>query len=296
MNATRPGQKWGFSLGATDPTTTDAIMDCSVEEEASQACLSPDWRAEEAPAPEAKKVKCTEREPWYSVDPYGQIKFFGTVGNELPGDFSDLSDLDTSPSCGSPSPLEASCEQSRHEPHHRRNYSHASTATLENSICEEDRSQYFDCLSTGLDCRRSPEGLRALDIVANQGHAKKTENFEGFGDTSAPSTERAYIRNTTVPVCGWFKSCRCCGSWTATTIEAVEVEIPMCRRCHVKWDRVVAGGRPVMFTADGRSDLLKRHVDNRLDENKEMAASNRRAVCETALLEVHHAWIAHNGE
>lgn len=70
----------------------------------------------------------------------------------------------------------------------------------------------------------------------------------------------------------------------------------MCNRCQSKWEKIIDGSQPYLFHADGHSDLLKKHVAFRLGDYKELASQNRRDVCETALLEVHKAWITHNGE
>ncbi len=67
----------------------------------------------------------------------------------------------------------------------------------------------------------------------------------------------------------------------------------MCGRCSVKWQKVVLGAALSQCAFSSSGDLLLNHVGVWLERHPN---SSRRVVCETALLEVHQIWIAHNGE
>lgn len=223
---------------------------------------------------------------------------------------------------------------------HRRQDSHGSTCTVD--MFHGDSFQVFD------DSKR-PE---VLTLDASQGQQRSAELGKAplpplsEDDMEQESPEPAYIKNTKIPIQGWFHSCRyvlfqlqpdidsltarqlalyayhyyeanpavmctdhmsklfpicrACGSWTGASLSASNVEVPMCKRCQQKWNRVVAGHDVPLYNQDGRSDLLKQHVRHKLKtclpEDGNHRKPTRRDVCSEALLEVHQAWIVHNGE
>jgi len=177
---------------------------------------------------------------------------------------------------------------------HRRQDSHGSTCTVD--MFHGDSFQVFD------DSKR-PE---VLTLDASQGQQRSAELGKAplpplsEDDMEQESPEPAYIKNTKIPIQGWFHSCRACGSWTGASLSASNVEVPMCKRCQQKWNRVVAGHDVQLYNQDGRSDLLKQHVRHKLKtcltEDGNHRKPTRRDVCSEALLEVHQAWIVHNGE
>lgn len=93
-------------------------------------------------------------------------------------------------------------------------------------------------------------------------------------------------------------ACRACGSWTGAALNVQNTEVPMCKRCQKKWDLVACGHDVPLYNQDGNSDLLKQHVQHKLETclQGDTSLSRRKAICDEALLEVHQAWIVHNGE
>eukprot|EP00873_Tetraselmis_striata_P024358 jgi/Tetstr1/444622/TSEL_032470.t1 len=115
-----------------------------------------------------------------------------------------------------------------------------------------DSFQVFD------DSKR-PE---VLTLDASQGQQRSAELGKAplpplsEDDMEQESPEPAYIKNTKIPIQGWFHSCRACGSWTGASLSASNVEVPMCKRCQQKWNRVVAGHDVQLYNQDGRGGVV----------------------------------------
>uniref|UniRef100_A0A061RND8 Uncharacterized protein n=1 Tax=Tetraselmis sp. GSL018 TaxID=582737 RepID=A0A061RND8_9CHLO len=282
MKSVRRFTEVGMSLG---PTTNDGIMDCSVDG-AVDFILSP-ARNEISDTEEltqrrdAKKLKREHWDRWFVVDSGGGVKFVDkdellSIENSVENVDSDLQ----LSSCTTSTPPGVSPDSScTPKPAHKRNLSQVSNSTAEfYTNFEEVPSSTNEESRVPSQCGLSHNAERQSENQLSQ-----------VADTS----ETQYIRNTSIPACGWFKSCRSCGCWTGATLLVDKHEVPMCGRCQSRWNRIVEGGEPNFFSADGRCDLLKRHVQKYLNRRDPLGRPEK---CQQALLEVHQAWIIHNGE
>lgn len=183
-----------------DPTTNDAMMDCSVEEEPSLLDTLFLDRRDGAPLPDAKKQKC-ERDRWFVVDAYGAIKFVDREDEDdnlsLDGSSSVFGDDEgDSPGC---SDTEATAAPSK-GPGHNRQWSQTSADDI---TFFEQASQFQDVESV-VQRETAKASRPSLSLSPNCTSASNISPRSELLQEGSP----AYVRNTKIPVCGWFKSCR----------------------------------------------------------------------------------------
>lgn len=197
-----------LSAGAADaPTTNDAIMDCSTDLELSIQSLCSGGFHSATPLKGTKREK-SQGERWFSFDSSGQMYFVEREDSEFSFDgdsFCSVCSDDECPSIDS-SPVTARCSPrvgTRSETaRHVRQNSQSSTGTVD--MFEGDSFHVYE------DSRR-PEGL----ALAHNMDVEKTNRGPGFlpplsedepMDLETP--DPSYIRDTKIPIRGWFQSCR----------------------------------------------------------------------------------------
>jgi len=207
---------------STDPITSNAIMDYSVEEEDPLSLFFCD--ATHSPrAPSHKKFKTeSENERWFSVDKSGTMKFVDNIKDY----FSHSSEY-PSPTCSDSEPS-ANCSSSRgsfptlgaEEPscssrQHRRTWSDISaTSNIEAAaLCPDARHLQSGKGNEARNAKRN-NGLHLqlplqtyeyppVDLLQFQ--PPSLLDLEQPGETS-PSP--VYLQGTKIPVNAWFKACR----------------------------------------------------------------------------------------
>ena len=215
---------------STHPTTNDAMMDYSVEEE--EDPMSPHSR-EHTPRLHCPKKRKTggnnESERWFAVDERGQIKFVENIDEYFSSDSGcsspDFSDDEPSVSCSGSqgaSPAAWTQESSPVQHCHRRAGSDTSAMTdlyLDHSLPCADLSlsqarEYNAMPSSG----RNHSGIRLklppqLDHVPSTAAAPPLLQVRSppklcLGQPEEASPSPVYIRDTKIPVNGWVMACR----------------------------------------------------------------------------------------
>eukprot|EP00873_Tetraselmis_striata_P040539 jgi/Tetstr1/460803/TSEL_000559.t1 len=97
-----------------------------------------------------------------------------------------------------------------------------------------------------------------------------------------------YFRHTSIPRDGWMQTCRGCGTWTGASTEVHSADIPCCRRCQQRCDRLKS--KPYLI--EGKKDPLSLYIYKTLEDAGlfDPTEDQMPAVLEKALEDLHVTW------
>lgn len=123
-----------------------------------------------------------------------------------------------------------------------------------------------------------------MPSTSAQADASLTSTVEQ--DSYAPQ----YIRGTTLPVDGWFQSCRGCALKTAREMNVHGRDIPVCTQCQEKWVCMARGDFPQGKHVPG-VEPLSTWIPNAVEDPMVvLTMEERRIKCESLLLGMDDVW------